>query len=229
MPDRSIFLHPPDGDTYATRLPTSTRDALLRANSVLQQTFSPNEPRQDHNQLLHEEAWYSSAIEGVHDPDQILLHQQALINYLPRPMDQQSLLSLHLEIMRGQPHSQPGQYRTVQVRIGQHLPPGPGLVPSLMQELLDFATQQHPNPVAHAAWAHLQFETVHPFADGNGRTGRAIINHLLQTPLPISQWIFGQRPTYYHMLARGTWEQYLHWFARGVTHQAGRLTQTKAP
>ncbi len=60
------------------------------------------------------------------------------------------------------------------------VPPPPELVPELMADLCAFCTGESLPAVAQAAIAHAQFETIHPFADGNGRTGRALIQLVLR-------------------------------------------------
>ena len=60
------------------------------------------------------------------------------------------------------------------------VPPPPEEVPSLLQDLLDFCNEDSLPAIAQAAIAHAQFETIHPFADGNGRTGRALIQLVLR-------------------------------------------------
>jgi len=60
------------------------------------------------------------------------------------------------------------------------VPPPPELVPELMADLCAFCTSESLPAVAQAAIAHAQFETIHPFADGNGRTGRALIQLVLR-------------------------------------------------
>jgi Fic family protein len=60
------------------------------------------------------------------------------------------------------------------------VPPPPELVPELMEDLCAFCSSETLPAVAQAAIAHAQFETIHPFADGNGRTGRALIQLVLR-------------------------------------------------
>jgi Fic family protein len=60
------------------------------------------------------------------------------------------------------------------------VPPPPESVESLLADLIRFAGDETLPPVAQAAIAHAQFETIHPFEDGNGRTGRALIQVLLR-------------------------------------------------
>lgn len=69
-----------------------------------------------------------------------------------------------------------GRYRRMRVRVGQFVPPPPEDVSGLMFELLEWWNQDAPglSPVLSSAIVHYRFETIHPFADGNGRTGRAL-------------------------------------------------------
>ena len=69
-----------------------------------------------------------------------------------------------------------GRYRDIQVYVGRYTPPAPQLVSGLMGELLDWwnGTARDWSPVISSAIVHYQFEDIHPFADGNGRTGRAL-------------------------------------------------------
>ena len=98
------------------------------------------------------------------------------------------LLDIHDVLMRG--HLQTaGQLRTVQNWIGGNdynpcgadfVPPPPEQVPALIENLCDFCNSDQAPPLFQAAVAHAQFETIHPFDDGNGRTGRALIHILLR-------------------------------------------------
>jgi Fic family protein len=69
-----------------------------------------------------------------------------------------------------------GRYRTIRVRVGDFMPPVPEDVSGLMFELLEWwnTESQMLSPVLSSAIVHHRFETIHPFADGNGRTGRAL-------------------------------------------------------
>lgn len=83
------------------------------------------------------------------------------------------------------------------------VPPPEGEVPRLMADLTRFVTDTAGNPVARAAIVHAQFETIHPFIDGNGRTGRALIHTVLRradalrnTLIPISTVFAGDNDSY---------------------------------
>lgn len=69
-----------------------------------------------------------------------------------------------------------GRYRTMRVRVGRHVPPSPAEVPSLMAEFLAWWNERARalSPVLSSAILHYRFESIHPFSDGNGRTGRAL-------------------------------------------------------
>ncbi len=69
-----------------------------------------------------------------------------------------------------------GGYRTIQVRVGHHLPPAASQVSPLMRELLEWWNEKSSSwsPVISSAIIHYRFEDIHPFADGNGRTGRML-------------------------------------------------------
>ena len=83
------------------------------------------------------------------------------------------------------------------------VPPPESEVPRLMADLSRFVTATEGNPVVRAAIAHAQFETIHPFIDGNGRTGRALIHTVLKradalrnTLIPISTVFAGDTNAY---------------------------------
>jgi Fic family protein len=131
---------------------------------------------------------------------------------------------------------QPGEFRTSQNWIGgtrpgnaRYVPPPPDEVVACMGALEKFL---HDEPattptLVKAALAHLQFETIHPFLDGNGRIGRLLITLLLchdrvlsQPMLYLSLHLKQHRSTYYELLQRvrtdGVWEEWLVFFFEGV-------------
>ena len=99
------------------------------------------------------------------------------------------------------------------------MPPPPELVPDLLTDLCSFCNGDSLPAVAQAALAHAQFETIHPFADGNGRTGRGLIHLVLRRrglatralpPISLvlatwaSDYVDGLAATRYHGPATGT-------------------------
>lgn len=113
-------------------------------------------------------------------------------------------------------------------------PPGVDLRANL-QDLLDWMIDKHVlqeiDPVVAAALAHYQFETLHPFHDGNGRIGRLLIvahlltqGVLLEPTLAVSPWFEARRSEYYdHLLAvstKGAWDSFVRFFATGLEASA---------
>src|SRR4051794_29280751 len=114
--------------------------------------------------------------------------QREVVNYLGAlryieknvqcsPIKHDEVLRLH-KIIAGEVMDQgkAGRYRTVGVRVGGYVPPPAEDVSGLMFELLEWWNQKsrEVSPVLSSAILHYRFEAIHPFADGNGRTGRAL-------------------------------------------------------
>lgn len=140
----------------------------------------------------------------------------------------------------------PGEFRRTQNWIGgtrpgdaAFVPPPPELVPDCMGALERWL---HDEPertpiLLKAALAHVQFETIHPFLDGNGRIGRLLMSLLLTVEgvlreplLYLSLYLKQRRAEYYALLDRvrseGDWEGWLKFFAEGVTSTAGGAVTT---
>ncbi len=94
-----------------------------------------------------------------------------------------------------------GVYRRIPVRImgAYHTPPDPVLVPELMEKLVaEFMSNKNLHPIERAALFHLKFEGIHPFIDGNDRTGRLILNlMLMQGGYPPINVKYADRRRYY--------------------------------
>ena len=117
------------------------------------------------------------------------------------------ILRLH-KIIAGQVMDQgeAGRYRSIRVRVGDYLPPPPGDVSGLMFELLEWWNKdsRELSPVLSSAILHYRFEAIHPFADGNGRTGRALALWELyrrgfdsQHLFSVDEFYWEDRPRYY--------------------------------
>jgi Fic family protein len=140
----------------------------------------------------------------------------------------------------------PGEFRRSQVWIGgtrpgnaAFVPPPAEALPDCLKHLERFLNdepEQTP-PLLKAALAHVQFETLHPFLDGNGRIGRLMIvlqlvaDGLLREPMLYPSLYFKTyRSTYYELLnevrANGNWEKWLDFFAEGIQVSATQAVDT---
>ena len=126
--------------------------------------------------------------EGGDLPDESERSKKEILNYFAaiqfveknsnkKIIEERDILKLQRLISKGvMDQGTPGEFRKIQVRVGDYLPPAATKVPYLMAELLDWWNEKSAkwSPVISAAIVHYQFEAIHPFADGNGRTGRAL-------------------------------------------------------
>ena len=143
-------------------------------------------------------------------------------------------------------HAQPGEFRRSQNWIGgtrpgnaSYVPPPPEQVLDCMSQLEAFLHQEDDGLplLLRAGLAHAQFETIHPFLDGNGRVGRMLVTLLLtekgllhEPVLYLSLYFKKHRQTYYDRL-NGTrsgkgWKQWLDFFLQGVHDTANQAAQT---
>lgn len=154
------------------------------------------------------------------------------------PLSVRLLTGAHKRLMsgtRGQ-HRDPGKIRRSQNWIGgtrpgnaRFVPSPPNLVPELLSQLEKYLHSEDAlQPLVRAGLVHAQFETIHPFLDGNGRLGRLLITlcleewRLLSEPLLYLSLFFKRhREEYYDRLGairtRGDWEGWLAYFLGGIT------------
>lgn len=97
---------------------------------------------------------------------------------------------IHHQLLKKTSPDFAGELRSEQVWIGGSpysphgalfVPPVPSRIDACLNDLCAFAEAEELDPIAKAALAHAQFETIHPFIDGNGRTGRTLLHHLLRS------------------------------------------------
>lgn len=164
-------------------------------------------------------------------------------------VDEALIKGLHRTLMNGADYrAEPGAYREIQNWIGgssiyqsRFVPPPPGHVPGCMKELIAFL---HDTPseedmyevpvVIRMAIAHAQFETIHPFVDGNGRVGRLLLPVMLAAegylPVYIAGYLKNNQQEYYDRLAgvqlREEWQAWLQFFAAAVKESVRESIQT---
>ena len=175
---------------------------------------------------------------------------QSGIRQLPElPVSSRLIRDLHFELLhgtRGQ-DKRPGEFRQGPVWIGGagasledaiFVPPPAEVVPAAIAALENYihaSGDDDMSPLIQIGLVHAQFETIHPFADGNGRVGRLLITLLLcekgllrQPVLHLSTFFKAHRQTYYDRLQairdQGDWEGWIGFFLDGVAETAEEAT-----
>jgi Fic family protein len=130
--------------------------------------------------------------------------------------DGSSIIEMQRVLLEGSAPEQTGQWRDEPVWVGgvgnsphgaEFVPPQHSRVPHLMDDLVAFARRSDLPALTHIAIAHAQFETIHPFSDGNGRTGRALVQSMLRrlgvttnTTVPVSAGLLQNTDRYFDAL-----------------------------
>jgi Fic family protein len=191
--------------------------------------------------------------ERPRDVDEVINYVRAVNHGLERlaemPVCIRLIREMHgvlLEGVRGSDR-RPGELRRGQNYIGPRpgtladavfIPPPPDSVAPTLAELESFLHEEDDIPLlVKIGLAHAQFETIHPFEDGNGRVGRLLITFLLcerdvliQPVLYLSYYLRRHRGEYYERLQAvrdaGDWEGWLAFFLRGVAEVSAQATET---
>jgi Fic family protein len=132
------------------------------------------------------------------------------------PLDAAQIVEIHRLLLEDSAAQIAGKFRAEQVWIGgdeysphgaHYIAPHHDRVPAAIDDLVRFANRDDLGGLAHVAVAHAQFETIHPFADGNGRTGRVIIQRMLRKAgltrkaiLPLSAGLLSDTARYFNAL-----------------------------
>ena len=184
---------------------------------------------------------------------QIVLHHLTAMHHgLERiqkgfPISLRLIREIHEKLLyKGQGSKQPGEFRNSQNWIGGtrpgdalFVPPPPECILDLMSNLEKFIHADTPEIpfLIKIGLVHAQFETIHPFLDGNGRIGRLLITLLLceqgilkKPILYLSLYFKTHRLCYYHLLQQvheqGDWEAWLEFFLKGITETSLQATKT---
>lgn len=203
--------------------------------------------------LLAAEADLFGAETRPRDVDEVVNYIGAMNYGLARladlPVSVRLIREIHERLLQGVRGSRltPGELRRSQNWIGPagctlneatFVPPPHDEVPNSLGDLERFLHSASPLPaLIQIGLAHAQFETIHPFLDGNGRVGRLLITFLLteqgilQRPvLYLSHYFKRHRQEYYERLQavrdRGDWEGWLTFFLRGVAEVSNEATET---
>jgi Fic family protein len=194
-----------------------------------------------------------SASEHPRDLEEVVNYVAAMNHGLGRladlPLSLRLIREVHEQLLRevrGQ-ERQPGDFRTSQNWIGpsgctlteaEFVPPPPAEMQKALGDFERFLHEREELPLLlQVGMAHAQFETIHPFLDGNGRVGRLLITLLLcergvlQRPLLyLSYYLKAHRAQYYDRLMAvrhdGDWEGWLRFFLRGVREVSQAATAT---
>lgn len=201
--------------------------------------------------LLAAEAHLAAGVPS--DVDEVVNYVRAMNFGLERletlPVSVRLIREIHNELLKGARGERltPGELRQSQNWIGPSgstiatatfVPPPPHEVPTLLGDVENFLHREDDVPLlVKIGLAHAQFETIHPFLDGNGRIGRLLITfllcerHALQKPgLYLSHYFKTRRLEYYDRLQavrdRGDWEGWLSFFLDGVAEVSMEAAET---
>ncbi|MGE0010333.1 MAG: Fic family protein [Candidatus Babeliales bacterium] len=201
-------------DEAAGRLPNSSR--FLKAY-IIKEAMLTSDIEGIHTTLLDV---YTQPLSGskINKPTQLVLNYAKALEAALVMMKEQGLPIVNRVILRAHEilmtvgdssKANPGHFRKQSVRVGQLIPPPAHMVPELMASLEKFINKQVEtattiSPLIKAGLAHVQFETIHPFLDGNGRIGRLLIvlmfmeDNLLHTPILYPSYFFKKHQMAYY-------------------------------
>lgn len=187
------------------------------------------------------------------DVDEVVNYLSAMNHGIARlndlPLSVRLIKEIHEKLLKGvRGHQlQPGEIRRSQNWIGpggsnlnsaSFIPPPHEVAPEALSDLEKFLhADDHIPPLIKIGLAHAQFETIHPFLDGNGRVGRLLIafflferRQLMQPVLYLSHYFKQHRQEYYDRLQKtrveGDWEGWIKFFLKGVGDVAEQATET---
>ncbi len=186
------------------------------------------------------------------DVDEVLNYVRAMNYGLERlaelPLSNRLIREIHNVLLSGVRggNAQPGELRKIQNWIGPQgctlkeatfVPPPPQQLEEILGQFEKFLHDESLPALLQIGMAHAQFETIHPFLDGNGRIGRLLIafilyqREILETPvLYISHYFKKYRQQYYEQLQsvreNGNWETWLKFFLQGIYEVSQEATET---
>lgn len=155
---------------------------------------------------MKQHIYHSNLIEGIDSEEEDRRSMRAwewALDNIDIMFTARGVLEVHRQITLKQlPASERGRWRKVPVWVGNHTPPAPALVPSLMSQYLESMSLAY--ETLDPKTMHIQFEKIHPFIDGNGRTGRMLM------------WVheirIGREPTFINNETKNKAYGYYDWF-----------------
>jgi Fic family protein len=233
LPDRSLFLY-----------------FYIRKEAVLSSQIEGTQSSISELLLFEDEELPGIPLDDVREVSRYVAAMNHGLERLREgfPLSLRLIRELHAALLSGGRGSEltPGEFRRSQNWIGGTRPGNALFVPppedqvlacmGALEKFLHDQPQRTPTLIK-AALAHAQFETIHPFLDGNGRVGRLLIALLLcaegaiaEPLLYLSLYLKQNRQQYYELLQRvrtdGDWEEWLRFFLSGVTETAEQATST---
>ncbi len=168
--------------TYNTNAIEGSKITLEETREIIEDKISPNKPLRD-----------------IKETEQ---HARVFLEMLKKKerINKELLLNWHMQIFGESKSDIAGRFRNHLVRVGEHLAPDWQNIGRLMNGFLDYLNNKPKdmNIVEFAARTHYRFEKIHPFADGNGRIGRLVMNYLLwQEGCPMLIIDYKKRKSYY--------------------------------
>ena len=198
------------------------------SDSIIDLTNKIKDQPYDWSLRYRDEAHYSNLIEDIDDSDadEVLAIEMLEFHHGSVCPAKEMIMDLHGAIMtRPRDEKLKGKYRDHAVRVGYFLPMPHWDVPESMDELLSYIKNGNHGPYIKAAISHVWFETIHPFHDGNGRVGRALIMAMVINDMPQgryqtfpSKYLYHNRREYYKRLnavrTEGDMEGWIEFFLK---------------
>lgn len=230
-PDLFVFMYVRKEAVLSSQI-EGTQASINDILEVEAEVFNPHRPR-DVDEVLN----YITAM------------NYGLVRLETLPLSVRLIREIHERLMKDVRGAEmrPGELRTTQNWIGPQgrpiieasfVPPPPNTVAKTLGDLERFLHDETPMPaLVKAGLAHAQFETIHPFLDGNGRIGRLLVTFflcekeiLLRPALYISHYFKRHRERYYELLQAtrdsGDWETWLKFFLDGIGQVSLEATET---
>jgi Fic family protein len=200
------------------RFDLESRDAPVPMPAILLRSESASSSQIEHLTASAKNLALSMiGLGGRQNADLVAANARAMSQALQQTeVTEAGILATHRTLL-GAVDPNAGQWRAEPVWIGragsipptaEYVPPFHTRVPAAMADLVEFAARDDLPVLVHAALAHAQFETIHPFTDGNGRTGRVLIHNVLRrrglvrhATVPVSSGLLAHPEGYFAALA----------------------------